>query len=222
MMPNLPPLIHETGRLDHAPAALMDRLWALGWRHFGSDFFRYSATLGEDDQIQFIQPLRMPLADFCPSKSQRRVLRRNRDVEIGIFPATVDAEREELFLRHRERFTSNIPDSLRDFIPSSTPDRSPCECRCVEVRHGGRLIAVSYMDVGDEAVSSVYAMFDPDESPRSLGTLTLLEEIRWARAQGKRWLYPGYATEQPSAYDYKKSFRPLQRFDWRGNWLPLT
>ena len=221
-MPNFPPLIHETGRLDQAPPALMDRLWALGWRHFGSDFFRYSVMLGEDDQIQFIQPLRMPLADFSPSKSQRRVLRRNRDVEIGIFPATVDAEREELFLGHRERFTSNIPDSLHDFIPSATPDRSPCECRCVEVRHDGRLIAVSYMDVGDEAVSSVYAMFDPDESPRSLGTLTLLEEIRWARAQGKRWLYPGYATEQPSAYDYKKSFRPLECFDWQGNWVPLA
>lgn len=38
---------------------------------------------------------------------------------------------------------------------------------------------------------------------------------------GKRWLHPGYAKEQPSAYDYKKSFRPLQHFDWSGNWLPL-
>lgn len=46
-------------------------------------------------------------------------------------------------------------------------------------------------------------------------------EIRWANAMGKRWLHPGYATEQPSAYDYKKSFRPLQHFDWSGNWLPL-
>ena len=57
--------------------------------------------------------------------------------------------------------------------------------------------------------------------PVWVGTLTLLEEIRWAKAMGKRWLYPGYATEQPSAYDYKKSFRPLEFFDWNGSWLPL-
>lgn len=217
-----PPLIHEAGHLDQASHALMDHLWSQGWRHFGSDFFRYSVMLGDEDEIQFIQPLRMPLADFSPSKSQRRVLRRNLDVEIRMVPARVDAEREELFLRHRERFVSNIPDSLHNFIPSTTPDRSPCECRCVEVWHSGRLIAVSYMDVGEEAVSSVYAMFDPEEAHRSLGTLTLLEEIRWAQDHGKRWLYPGYATEQSSAYDYKKSFRPLERFDWQGNWVPLV
>lgn len=65
-------------------------------------------------------------------------------------------------------------------------------------------------------------MFDPEEAHRSLGTLTLLEEIRWAQDHGKRWLYPGYATVQSSAYDYKKSFRPLERFDWQGNWVPLV
>ena len=217
----LPPFINESGRLDHAPPALMDDLWARGWRHFGSDFFRYSITQGEDGAVQVIQPLRLPLAEFQPSKNQRRVLRKNEDVELRTVPAVVDAEREEIFLRHRERFTSNIPDSLRTFMPSEQPHAQPCECVSVEARAAGRLIAVSYLDVGAAAVSSVYAMFQPDAAWRSLGTLTMLEEIRWATAQGKRWLYPGYATAQPSHYDYKKSFRPLECFDWQSQWLPL-
>lgn len=217
----LPPLIHEVGTLDHAPPPLMDRLWALGWRHFGRDFFRYSVMAGEHGEIQTIQPLRLPLADFSPNKSQRRVIRRNHDADTRIVPATVDAEREALFLLHRGRFATNAPESLRDFIPSPAPGRLPCECVCVEVRIGGSLAAVSYLDVGDEAVSSVYALFDPRASRRGLGTFTLLEEIRWARSQGKRWLYPGYATREPSAYDYKKAFRPLEYFDWEGNWKPL-
>lgn len=133
----------------------------------------------------------------------------------------VDEEREAMFLRHRERFVSNIPDSLRNFIPSLRPHAEPCTCVSIEVRLGAKLVAVSYLDVDIESVSSVYAIFDPDESARSLGTLTLLEEIRWAKAMGKRWFYPGYATRQPSAYDYKKSFRPLEFFDWNGNWLSL-
>ncbi len=216
-----PPPVFESLRILCAAPEQMDALWAQGWRHFGSDFFRYSLSLGEDGGVQFIQPLRMELAAFQISKSQRRVLRRNDDTEVRIVPALVDGEREAIFLRHRARFVSNVPDSLRTFIPSEHPAREPCECVSVEVRLSGRLIAVSYLDAGAEAVSSVYAMFEPDEARRSLGTFTLLHEIEWAAAQGKRWLYPGYATAQPSHYDYKKTFRPLQCYDWRGNWVPL-
>ena len=208
--------------LTAAEPALMDKLWAHGWRHFGREFFRYSLTLSESGGIEVIQPLRMELAAFRISKSQRRVLRRNEDAEIRVVPAVVDALREAMFLRHRERFISNIPESLRTFIPEEDPAHAPCECVSVEVRAAGRLIAVSYLDVGDAAVSSVYAMFEPDESWRSPGTLTFLTEIQWAAAQGKRWLYPGYATVQPSHYDYKKSLRPLECFNWTGQWLPLT
>jgi arginine-tRNA-protein transferase len=218
---DLPPFIQETQTIPSAPPALMDRLWDAGWRHFGREFFRYSLTVSDQGTLLVIQPLRMELAAFSTSKSQRRVWRRNADLEIRIVPAAVDDEREEMFFRHCERFTTNIPDSLHTFIPEETPDRTPCECVSVEVRAGGRLIAVSYLDVGETAVSSVYAMFEPDEAGRSLGTLTLLAEIEWAAARGKRWIYPGYATVQPSHYDYKKSFRPLTYFDWRGNWLPL-
>ena len=220
-MPALPPLISEMQTLPAVPPEEMDRLWAEGWRHFGRDFFRYSLTFSETAGLQIIQPLRMEVAAFCPSKGQRRVRRRNAGLEIRIVPASVDAEREAMFLRHRERFSENIPDSLRIFMPEIKPAECPCECVSVEVRDRGRLIAVSYLDVGAMAVSSVYAMFEPEEASRSPGTLTLLAEIEWAAAQGKRWLYPGYATVQPGHYDYKKSFRPLDYYDWQGHWRPL-
>lgn len=215
------PDIDEEGLLDEAPPRLMDRVWADGWRHFGNRFFRYSRMLDKDGTFLTVQPLRIPLADFQPSKSQRRILRRNGDVEVLVVPATVDDERERLFLKHRERFTTNVPESLRDFISSPLPASRPCRCVSVEVRLHGRLIAVSYLDVDVESVSSVYAVFDPAEASRGLGTLTLLEELRWARSQGRGWLYPGYATAEPSVYDYKKTFRPMEWFDWRGNWCPL-
>ncbi len=218
---DFPPFIQDTRTLLFAPPALMDSLWAGGWRHFGREFFRYSLTLSDTGALQIIQPLRMELAAFRPSKSQRRVQRKNAGAGIRIVPATVDGEREEMFLRHRERFITNIPDSLRTFMPEKTPASIPCECVSAEIRVDNRLIAVSYLDVGETAVSSVYAMFDPNEAWRSLGTLTLLAEIEWATARGMKWLYPGYATVQPSHYDYKKAFRPLTYFDWRGNWLPL-
>lgn len=220
-MRSVPPYIHEAFTCDAVPAADMDRLWAAGWRHFGPEFFRYSLSLDEAGQLQIIQPLRLPPRAFRPSKSQRRVWRKNADADIRVVPAVVDDEREALFLRHRERFRHNIPDSLRTFLASPDPAHTPCRCMCVEVRTSGRLIAVSYLDVGAAAVSSVYALFAPEESARSPGVLTLLAEIEWAAAQGMQWLYPGYATVEPSHYDYKKSFRPLETYDWRGQWHPL-
>lgn len=130
------PAIDEIGKLDQAPPGLMDRLWGDGWRHFGACFFRYSRTEAENGEIQTIQPLRIPLEDFTPSKSQRRIVRRNSDAEICIVPATIDDEREALFIKHIGRFTENVPESLRDFISSPEPHRLPCECLSVEVRIG--------------------------------------------------------------------------------------
>jgi arginine-tRNA-protein transferase len=86
---------------------------------------------------------------------------------------------------------------------------------------GDRLLAVSYLDLGREAVSSVYAIFEPQAARRSPGIFTLLQEIEFARASGRRFLYPGYATVEPGHYDYKKQLQGLQWFDWRGHWHPL-
>ena len=216
-----PPLIFEEGNLAVAEPALMDALWADGWRHFGSRFFRYSLSLAEGGTWQRIMPLRIDLAAFHFSKTHRRLLRNNADLIVRIAPAMVDARREEIFQRHKTRFTSNVPETLRDFMPEADPSATPCECREIQVWEQGSLIAVSYLDLGREAASSVYAIFEPEAARRSPGIFTLLQEIEFARSVGRRFLYLGYATDEPSHYDYKKRFAGVQRFDWLGNWLPL-
>ena len=217
-----PPLIFEDGNLAEAGPALMDALWADGWRHFGARFFRYSLSLAEGGAVQRIMPLRIDLAKFRLSKSHRRILRHNADMTVRIAPATVDECREAMFQRHKTRFTSNIPDTLRDFMPEADPSVTPCECREIQVWEQDSLIAVSYLDLGREAASSVYAIFEPEAARRSPGIFTLLHEIEFARATGRRFLYLGYATYEPSHYDYKKRFIGVERFDWLGSWIALT
>jgi arginine-tRNA-protein transferase len=197
----------------------MDRLWAGGWRHFGELFFRYrTATHGGRGCT--VMPLRLDLARFAPSRSQRRVLARNADAEVSVTETDVDAETEDLFYRHRARFAFDVPDSLGDFL-SFDPARVPCPNVSIVVRLAGRLAAVSFLDVGLDATSAVYAMFDPAESRRSLGIFTMLEAIRHSRALGCRHYYPGYACLESSVYDYKKQFLGLEHYDWRGGWHPL-
>lgn len=191
----------------------MDRLWAQGWRHFGVEFFRYSLTpMG--DAWQVIIPLRLPLHHFSPTKSQRRVLRKNADVEFRVVPAVLSPDAEAMFQRHAGRFTENIPDSLRTFF-SDTPATVPCECLEFQCWVDGTLAALSFLDVGETSVSSVYGMFEPEHSSRSLGIFTLLQEMQWARVHGFRYHYPGYTSLGSSAYDYKKQFRGLEGYSWK-------
>ena len=55
------PAFDEAFICDSVPAEIMDRLWAAGWRHFGSYFFRYSTQPAEDGSPQTITPLRIDL-----------------------------------------------------------------------------------------------------------------------------------------------------------------
>jgi arginine-tRNA-protein transferase len=50
----------------------------------------------------------------------------------------------------------------------------------------------------------------------------MLLEMEHSRALGCRYYYPGYATREPSAYDYKKQLRGLEVLDWRsGEWAAM-
>ena len=198
----------------------MDHAWAAGWRHFGRHFFRYSTQRAQDCDLQTIMPLRLDLASCTFTKSQRRVLNKNADLRTEIVPAAIDDELRALFHRHKQRFTHNIPDTLETFL-GPDPAHGPCECRMVRVFDGPRLIAASYLDIGQHSASSVYGLFEPEYCKRSLGIFTLLLEIQHCRTANLRWLYSGYATHEPSVYDYKKQFRSTEFLDWSAAaWLP--
>jgi len=217
----------ESARLDEAflapqvPAATMDFLWSQGWRHQGHCFFRYTHCLMEGREHEII-PLRVDLARFEMSKSQRRLWRHNEDLRWEIVPAEFDEAIHAMFARHSERFDENKPTTLGAFF-SSEPSHIPCECAAIKAWLGDELVAVSFLDVGVEAVSSVYAIFEPEHEKRSLGTLTLLKELQIAKATRKRWLYQGFGTRLPSRYDYKRRISGIEGYDWKTReWRPLA
>lgn len=215
-------IINQAFRCAHIPAPLMDMLWDAGWRHFGETFFRYSESDDDNGGIQHITPLRLEVARFAPSKSQRRVLRKNEDLRTEFVPAALSDDVREMFQRHKMRFSGNVPEELDIFL-SSEPATVPCECVQCRVWLGDTLIAASFLDIGQKATSAVYGVFDPAYSVRSLGIFTMLKEIEFTANTGRQFYYPGYATQEPSAYDYKKQFAALDFLDWQtGLWWPLV
>lgn len=212
--------INEEFYADEVSPTQLDLLLADGWRHFGTYFFRYNLAVYREE-IRRVMPLRIRLADFQPSKSQRRILRKNKDLTVEIRPTEITPEAEDLFHRHKKRFEHGIPGSIYDFL-SSEPAAVPNEGREIAAYLGDRLVAVSYFDIGEKMTSGIYAIFDPDESHRGLGIFTMLKEIEFAVETGREFYYQGYAYEGESFYDYKKRFSGLEVFDWANNWLPIA
>jgi len=216
MLKDLRFFINEEFYTSRVSPQQMDSLLADGWRHFGEHFFRYNIGFHEDE-LRRVLPLRVRLTDFALSQSQRRILKKNHDLQTIIRPIEITSEKEILFAKHKERFRHSVPDSLYDFL-SFAPADVPCEALEVCVYQKEMLFAASFFDVAATAVSAIYAMFDPQESSRSLGIFTMLLTINYALKTGKTFYYPGYAYEGNSFYDYKKRFLALETFDWNGSW----
>ncbi len=215
--------INEEFYADSVSPEQVDRLLERGWRHFGSHFFRYNLGFYEGE-IRRVMPLRLRLSEFALSKSQRRVLRRNADLDVKVVPACIRPEVENLFERHKQRFTSGTPGTIYEFL-SPEPAAIPLPAFQIEVRDADNLLAASFFDVGDASLSSIYGIFDPEITTRSLGIFTMLKEIEYALSTSKGFYYHGYAYEGNSFYDYKKRFSGLEVFDWRGRWAsqrPVT
>lgn len=221
MILDRPEIINETFDADFVTPEQLDHLLADGWRHFGTQFFRYNLNVYKDEIVR-VMPLRIDLSRFELSKSQRRVLRTNSDLVSEIGPAIVTDEVHRLFDRHKQRFDHGVPDSIYDFI-SREPQSIPCETWQIAVRdEGNKLIAVSYFEVGSTSTSAIYGCFEPIEHRRSLGIFTMLKVIVHSQNLGKRYYYHGYAYDAPSFYDYKKRFSAVEVFDWDVTWEPLV
>ncbi len=212
--------INQQMFLNHVEPERLDHLLAGGWRHFGTFFFRYS-LLPEPGRLREVIPLRIRLDRFAPSRSQRRVIERNRDATITIRPSFIDDQKEAIFERHKERFSDNIPDSLHDFL-SDQPASRPCTNHEICVHLDGRLVAVNFLDLGRNSASAVYSIFDPAESSRSLGIFLILTGIGYAKSLGLKYYYPGYAYRGTSHYDYKKRFAGSEMLVWSRGWRDYT
>lgn len=208
--------INEEFYADAVRPEQLDVLLALGWRHFGTHFFRYNLGVFREN-IQQVLPLRIRLSEFSPSKNQRRVLRINDDLTVTVAPILITGPDHELFDLHKKRFDHGVPETIYNFL-SRDPANSPCEANEIRVTRSDELMAVSYLDIGEQTTSGIYAMFDPTMSARSLGIFTLLKEIEYSIEHGKEFYYLGYCYEGESFYDYKKRFRGTEVFDWNGDW----
>ncbi len=168
-------------------------------------------------------PLRVPLGSFAPTKSQRRVLRKNRNLVVRAATPEVTREKWELYQNYQRHWHRKPPadDDFAGFV--SFLYRSPVTTLEFEYRDPWeKLLAVGICDLTTRAISSVYFYFDPAHHGRSLGTFSVLHEIQWARAHHLSHWYAGYWIEQCPSMAYKSRFGPCEILGTDGQWRPFV
>ena len=167
--------------------------------------------------------VRVPVADFRPGRSFRKVMLRNRDLVGEMRPAIPTSEQYSTFrayldARHRAGGMADM--TVLDY--AMMVEDSHVKTRLVEYRRRdadtaingrskGDIVACVLTDILGDGLSLVYSFYEPEEAARSLGTLVILDHIARAKTMGLPYVYLGYWVDGSPKMDYKARFLPQER-----------
>jgi len=206
---------------DHADA-LNNALSKQGFRRSQNVLYRPSCT-----DCNACMSARIRVADFKPSRTQKRVLKKNAHLLRDASAAWATEQQYDLFTRYlNARHADGGMADMDMFEFSAMVEETPVRSRIVEytephdIYERAALRAVCLTDILDDGLSLVYSFFDPDMHKNSLGTYMILDHIEIAREAGLPYVYLGYWVQGSPKMDYKSRFDALEIFA-KGEWQTL-
>lgn len=193
-----------------APHHLIDAetysdLIQLGFRRSGKFAYRPHC-----EHCNACVPVRLPVDEFHPNRSQRRAARQHENLSVSILPLTFSEEHFTLYsayqtARHEGNADKETADQYRNFLVQSN-----VESVMVEFRSGMELKIVSVIDIVNDGISAVYTFYDAHEPSASYGTYNILWLVDWCRSLGLPYLYLGYWIANSRKMAYKQKFIPQE------------
>jgi len=166
---------------------------------------------------------RINVAEFTPSRSQRRILKRNRHLERKATSPWATEEQYELFRRYLDvRHADGGMADMDVFEFAAMIEETPIRSRVIEYKDpkARALVAVSLTDVLEDGVSMVYSFYAPDLPQASLGTHMILDHVQIARDAGLPYVYLGYWVPGSQKMGYKANFSALEVYSG-GEWQKM-
>lgn len=193
-------------------AAINDALTQVGFRRSQNIAYR-PACEGCDACVS----ARIPTTDYPYSRSERRVMDRNRDLARNLVEAEATMEqfdllRRYLLARHAEGGMADM--TWGDYVAmvEDTSARTHLiEYRAPSNDRGpGDLVAGVLVDVLSDGLSLVYSFYAPDMARRSLGSFIILDHVAQAVQAGLPYVYLGYWVQGSAKMAYKARFNPIE------------
>lgn len=197
---------------------LNDALGRIGFRRSQGVAYRPSCT-----GCTACVSVRVVNSEFVPNATQRKLLRRNSDLEVVACRAWATDEQYQLlrrYLGHRHPgggMANMDEDDFADMV-----EHSPVDSLIVEYREPpangrrGKLVGACLTDRQADGLSMIYSFFategDGSDSPvrPGLGNLIIMDHIMRARDAGLPYLYLGYWVKGSARMAYKTRYRPLE------------
>ena len=158
-------------------------------------------------------PTRVPAKSFTPSRSQRRILKRSSDLRVEVEEAKFTKRHYHLYERYinqRHADGDMFPateDQFKSFLLSQWSASI-----FVSIYAGERLLSVAVTDQLARGLSAIYTFFEPSETRRSLGVLSVLKQLELCQARELDFLYLGYWIKDSDKMSYKTNYRPTELF----------
>ncbi|MFM9853792.1 MAG: arginyltransferase [Sphingomonadaceae bacterium] len=170
--------------------------------------------------------VRVLAQEFQPNATQRKLLRRNADLEITACRPWSTQEQFDLMRRYLEvRHPTGGMVGMDDIDYADMVEQTSVNSFVIEYREPsvdgrpGRLVGACLTDQQDDGLSMVYSFFEPDDANRTgLGSFIILDHIIRAGRAGLPHVYLGYWVQGSPRMAYKTTFRPLERLGpdgWR-------
>ena len=161
-------------------------------------------------------PTRVVLADFNPSRSQKRAFKQHANLTVRIMPLGFHQDHFELYAsyqtaRHAEPENFNHDkdetEQYRQFLCQSNVESLMVEFRDAK----NTLKIVSVVDVVGDGVSAVYTFYEPSAPKSSFGTYSIMWQTEWTKILGLPYLYLGYWIAESEKMTYKQAFKPQEK-----------
>lgn len=189
----------------------------LGFRRSGDHLYRPHCQ-----HCNACVPARIPAQDFAPNRQQRKVWKRNADLQVQRARPAFNEEYYGLYQRYIEERHADgdmYPPSREQFATFLIRDLP--FCHFYEFRCQGRLLALAVVDELPTGLSAVYTFYEPAEERRSLGRYAVLWQIAECQRRNLGAVYLGYWIKNCRKMSYKTQYRPLELLI-KQRWVRLT
>jgi arginine-tRNA-protein transferase len=193
-----------------------DFLIGAGFRRSGTQVYRPHCG-----SCTACESIRLPVNLFTASKSQKRIMKRNKDLTTRIshnnkpeyYPLY------ESYINQRHADGSMYPATIEQYQGFVL---SPWDnALFIEIYANDVLIGVAVTDNLESSLSALYTFFKPEEQQRSLGIFAILQQIELTKSLNKPFLYLGYQIDTCQKMSYKQNFLPHERF-FDDKWQLIT